>query len=756
MPKRTGLLIIPFLLIAMFASVVPRVKANPDVTRVQGNARGTSTSSTISVTMASTPTSGNMLIAAIGTDDTTSFSTVTNITQTGVTWTKQTSKNTYYNVYLDVEIWAGVVGSASTSITIALSLSPDSAIADVCEYSGLLATDFLDKTATNSGFSGTTDTGTTGTTTQANELWIGGTVMDGCVQINPANGFTLLDGPLFYGASVAYLEKIVNTTGAAYSGTTSASGGGDWVGCIATFKASPQNPTAPTSLLCEGATNATDVTDLTPEFSAIFNDPDTPETSNAIEVHVATTSAGLGSPDMWDSGWLADSTSKGSRCADKSYAGTTLTANTTYYWKCRFRDDDNNEGAWSAVQQFTLTTDMPTIGDFYAPSTYPNIPFLLNVTISYPNGNTSNFCNTTVILGDVTLLWINATDSFSISADPNDYCTLASGSSVTINLTDIRLSWNVTFAWNWPEGSKSPSGTVWVFSAVFSGSYKSATNSATDLFSFTSKTVIYEAVCPPSAVLGSTFYIVPTIYFQGTSVAVPDTGQVTLYAFRSGVSSQTTTIDVYGRARIPTSASVEGTFAWLIYAVTPAGTSVQNQTVIITIYSSGAPPSGPGPGGPTTTSQIALVTFYGSLVSLGGVARGQQISIPITITWTGTNQITVTNMSFIGPGWSVTFPQLPQTFTRELGMDNGTATLMVFVTVPGTTSLGSQQINVVVTAEGGIPPSQSQINCITQFTIVLQPIQTSPYTIQTIVGAMLAVSLGAILFVGARKKKSPV
>jgi len=424
---------------------------------------------------------------------------------------------------------------------------------------------------------------------------------------------------------------------------------------------------------------------------------------------------------------------------------------TDYSLFCNYLTVNDLETNNPSIIVVHYTYYMPTIGDFYAPSTYPNIPFLLNVTVSYPDGNTY-FCNTTVTIGDVTLLWINVTDSFSEYADPNDYCTLTSGSSVVINLTSIRLSWNVTFTWNWPEGVKSPSGVVWVFSV----SYKFATNLATDLFTFTSDLAIYSVYAEPfSPFLGSTFYIVSTIYFQGTAVAPPNTGQVTFYAFRSGVADQTTTIDVYGRARILVSASVVGTYEWLIYAVTPAGTSVQNQTVTITIYSSGAPPS--GPGGPTTPSQVAQVTFYGSLVSLGNVARGQQISIPITITWVGASQITVTNMSFIGPEWSVTFPQLPKTFYIEFGVNNGTATLTIFVTVPDTTSLGSQQITVVVSAEGGIPPSQSQISCVAQFTVVLPPIQSSPYTVQTIVGALLAGGLGASLFIGARKKrKSPV
>lgn len=210
------------------------------ITRVQGNARGTSLTNSISVTMTSTPTSGDMLIATIGTYSSTAFATVSSISETGVTWTRQAQETygsgSYWRV---VEIWAGVVGSgALTSITINLAVAADyGAIADVCEYSGLLTSGFLDKTAVNTGSSTAPDTGTTATTTQPNELWIGNTGVAASPQTNPTNGFTLLDGVSFSSFSVAYLENIVNAIGTANSGTTIPAGVG-WVGCIATFKAS--------------------------------------------------------------------------------------------------------------------------------------------------------------------------------------------------------------------------------------------------------------------------------------------------------------------------------------------------------------------------------------------------------------------------------------------------------------------------------------------------------------------------------------
>jgi len=213
------------------------------ITRVQGNARGTSTSNSISVTMGSTPTSGNILVATIGIKDLNTYRTVSSISQTGCSWTRQVSKTSYSTDYFDVEIWFGVVSSgASASITITLTGTATCSVADVCEYSGVLTTGFLDKTASATGYSNTPQTGTTATTTQANELWIGSTIVRvGAAQSNPANGFTLLDGTNYSSMSLAYLEKIVSSTGQASSGTSTASTW-DWAGCIATFKASAAPP----------------------------------------------------------------------------------------------------------------------------------------------------------------------------------------------------------------------------------------------------------------------------------------------------------------------------------------------------------------------------------------------------------------------------------------------------------------------------------------------------------------------------------
>ncbi|MFA5623041.1 MAG: DUF2341 domain-containing protein [Candidatus Dojkabacteria bacterium] len=116
-------------------------------------------------------------------------------------------------------------------------------------------------------------------------------------------------------------------------------------------------PTAPTALLTEGATNPTKVTDLTPEFSAIYNDPDTGDTAIYYEIEVNTTPAFNGTV-MWDSNKTAMSAvANGARIADLSYAGTTLSLNgATYYWRIRLWDNSDTVSPWSATAQFTMSS----------------------------------------------------------------------------------------------------------------------------------------------------------------------------------------------------------------------------------------------------------------------------------------------------------------------------------------------------------------------------------------------------------------
>jgi len=129
----------------------------------------------------------------------------------------------------------------------------------------------------------------------------------------------------------------------------------------ATYTEPNQAPTAPTSLEVDGKsapTGANCISSENPQFSAIYNDPDAGDISNAIQIQVGTAS---GLSDMWDSGWLADSTVTPNRCTTKTYAGAALSAGTSYWWRCRFRDDGDLEGAWSAWQQFDICAVAPPV-----------------------------------------------------------------------------------------------------------------------------------------------------------------------------------------------------------------------------------------------------------------------------------------------------------------------------------------------------------------------------------------------------------
>ncbi|RJQ34733.1 hypothetical protein C4556_01950 [Candidatus Parcubacteria bacterium] len=119
--------------------------------------------------------------------------------------------------------------------------------------------------------------------------------------------------------------------------------------------------TAPTSLLTNGQTNPSDLSGTTPEFSAVYNDPDSSDVAMSYRIQVATSSAFTSA--YWDSGkvTLASSTPQGTRIADVTYGGTALASSTTYYWRIKFWDSADVEGAWSTeTATFSLAAAAPT------------------------------------------------------------------------------------------------------------------------------------------------------------------------------------------------------------------------------------------------------------------------------------------------------------------------------------------------------------------------------------------------------------
>lgn len=218
--KVMALCALVFLALVLISRSAPL--ANATITRVQTKSDGCNTCTSFVLTMDSTPTSGNTLILTFSV-----AGSATTATQTGVTWTV----DRYYTNANYPLIWRGVIGS-SPSKNITLGTSGGYPIAaTVAEYTGILLVDKSAQMSASPWPSGpTTDTGTTVTTSYANELWIGGVIViaytAAATQTSPTNSFTMLGGTSYgpYGSSyyrsVALLEKIVSSTGTANTGTT--------------------------------------------------------------------------------------------------------------------------------------------------------------------------------------------------------------------------------------------------------------------------------------------------------------------------------------------------------------------------------------------------------------------------------------------------------------------------------------------------------------------------------------------------------
>ena len=129
-------------------------------------------------------------------------------------------------------------------------------------------------------------------------------------------------------------------------------------------------PSAPTTLYGSsgsaqsGTSNPTNVQTTTPSFSALYIDDNSGDIATKARIQVAS-SSDFASKIYWDSQKTTmTSTTAGNRIKDISFnsfgasATSTLALNdgaVTYYWRIKFWDDDDAEGAWSTEEAtFTL------------------------------------------------------------------------------------------------------------------------------------------------------------------------------------------------------------------------------------------------------------------------------------------------------------------------------------------------------------------------------------------------------------------
>jgi len=137
-----------------------------------------------------------------------------------------------------------------------------------------------------------------------------------------------------------------------------------YIGGTSSTSSNPNAPTAPTDLETEGQTNPTAIVDTTPEFSAIYNDPNDSDVAPHYQIQVSTSSSDWTNP-KWDSdkSSFTVAANEGSRSELVSYSGSTLATSTTYYWRIKFWDWDGNEGEWStSTATFKLSAGPIAIG----------------------------------------------------------------------------------------------------------------------------------------------------------------------------------------------------------------------------------------------------------------------------------------------------------------------------------------------------------------------------------------------------------
>lgn len=126
--------------------------------------------------------------------------------------------------------------AAQTETTFTFSAAPDDGSIVAVEYEGIAVASAKDASAGNTGTSSTPDSGTTGSTTQNDELWLGFFGVSDWTVLAPTNGFSFIANDEYARNSI--VGKVVSATGTAnVSVATRYAVSVGWSGFIGCFKA---------------------------------------------------------------------------------------------------------------------------------------------------------------------------------------------------------------------------------------------------------------------------------------------------------------------------------------------------------------------------------------------------------------------------------------------------------------------------------------------------------------------------------------
>jgi len=221
-------------------------------------------------------------------------------------------------------------------------------------------------------------------------------------------------------------------------------------------------PSIPSQLYTENLINPTSVTDITPELSALYIDPNL-DSATYYEIEVNTASNFSGTV-MWDSGQISTLIVNNTRSNNISYSGTTLTTNgATYYWRIKFWDSDNNVSNWSSTAQFTMGVSInnspnPPSSLFTEGVSNPTIVLDLTPELSAiftdPDGtNTGNYYQIEVNTSSDftgTIMWDSNQTSISPITNGNRSSDISySGTALSFN--GVTYYWRIRF---WDNGGE--------------------------------------------------------------------------------------------------------------------------------------------------------------------------------------------------------------------------------------------------------------------------------------------------------------
>jgi len=198
---------------------------------VQSKSGSSVGSTTTTITLTSATTAGNCLVLVYGSNYGATGASITGATLGGAADNWANVGGAVNSTQAVISMWGDQsCAGGQTSVVVTLSVAPNASAFWLMEWSGMVATGttMLDKVK-NGGTNGTSfASGTTLTTTQANEVWIGGVFCnDGgsgtpaitgpsspwnnLAQVTPATGYSMMTS-----------WQVVSATGTtSYSGTTS-------------------------------------------------------------------------------------------------------------------------------------------------------------------------------------------------------------------------------------------------------------------------------------------------------------------------------------------------------------------------------------------------------------------------------------------------------------------------------------------------------------------------------------------------------